>query len=197
MEHFRSTNLKLQIMRGEGIKIRPRLRKILKQFCQSLGYLHSKGWVHRDIKPDNLLVNASAEVRLIDFAISVRAATGLSRLFSGKTKAAGTRSYMSPEQIRGLPLDGRADIYSAGVMLYEIVTGKLPYIANSGSDLLKKHLSAEVPLIPKDAGVDLVFAQLVRRMMAKHPKDRPASIEEFEKELRSIKIFSDEERSDS
>ena len=120
MEHFRSTNLKLQIMRGEGSKLRPRLRKILKQFCLGLGYLHGKGWVHRDIKPDNLLVNSSAEVRLIDFAISVRAASGLSRLFAGKTKAAGTRSYMSPEQIRGLPLDGRADIYSTGVMLCEL-----------------------------------------------------------------------------
>ncbi|MBX9654569.1 serine/threonine protein kinase [bacterium] len=197
MEHFRSSNLKLQVMRGEGVKLRPKLRKILKQFSQALGYYHSKGWVHRDIKPDNVLVNSSAEVRLIDFAISVRAATGLSKLFAGKTKAAGTRSYMSPEQIRGKPLDQRADIYSTGVMLYEIITGKLPYVANSGSELLKKHLSSAIPMIPKETGVDPAFARLVQRMMGKDPSDRPASMEEFEKEIRGIKIFADEDLGES
>lgn len=195
MEHFRSTNLKLQIMRGEVAQLRPRLRMVIRQFADALGYYHEKGWVHRDIKPDNVLVNGSGEVRLIDFAISVRAAGGLASLFARKIKPAGTRSYMSPEQIRGLPLDGRSDIYSAGVMLYELLSGRLPYTANSGSELLRKHLTAEVPLIPKESGADPAFTDLVRRMMAKDPKDRPAKMAEIAAEIRRIKILTDDEES--
>lgn len=193
MEYFPSTNLKLRILRGEVKELRPNLRRILTQFSRALGHVHAKGWVHRDIKPDNLLVNNSSEVRLIDFAIAVRSATGLSRLFARRTKAAGTRSYMSPEQIRGLPLDGRSDIYSFGVMLYELLTGRVPYTANSGQELLRKHLSAEVPTIPSEAEVDPACDSLVRRMMAKRPEDRPKSMEEIEREIQSMRFFADQE----
>lgn len=193
MEYFRSSNLKLQIMRGESVNLRPRLRRVLRQFCQALGHLHSKGWVHRDIKPDNLLVNSSAEVRLIDFAIAVRSATGFAKFFVRKVKPAGTRSYMSPEQILGVPLDGRADIYSFGVMLYEFLSGRLPFTGNSGRELLQKHLRADAPLLGKETGTDPALAEYVRRMMAKDPKDRPASIDEVERDLRTIRFYLDDE----
>jgi serine/threonine protein kinase len=192
MEYFPSTNLKLRLLRGQSAEFRPKLRRVLGQMCRALGHVHAKGWVHRDVKPDNLLVNDAGEARLIDFAIAVRAATGLARLFPRRVKAAGTRSYMSPEQIRGLPLDGRADIYSLGVLLYEVLTGRLPFTANSGQELLRKHLSAEVPTIPADAGVDPDCEDLVRRLMAKKPEDRPKDMEEVERSLRSVKLFVDE-----
>src|SRR5690606_33025097 len=114
MEYFPSQNLKLRIMRGQYEEfIKPRLRNLLEQMILALDYVHSQGWVHRDVKPDNYLVSKGGDVRLIDFALAVRAATGLSRLFARKnTRIMGTRSYMSPEQIRGQPLDRRADIYS-------------------------------------------------------------------------------------
>lgn len=192
MEYFPSTNLKLRVLRGQSAEFRPKLRRVLGQMCRALGHVHAKGWVHRDVKPDNLLVNDAGEARLIDFAISVRAATGLARLFPRRVKAAGTRSYMSPEQIRGLPLDGRADIYSLGVLLYEVLTGRLPFTANSGQELLRKHLTAEVPNLPAEAGVDPDCEDLVRRLMAKKPEDRPKDMEEVERSLRAVKLFADE-----
>jgi serine/threonine protein kinase len=192
MEYFRSSNLKLQIMKGDVAKLKPVLKRALLQFCQALGFVHLKGWVHRDIKPDNLLINSSGETRLIDFAIAVPRANALSKLLSRKVKPAGTRSYMSPEQIRGLPLDGRADIYSFGVMLFETLTGRLPFTANSGSELLRKHLQLEAPRIPKETGVDPAMIDLVSRLLAKDPKARPKDMEEIEREIRSMKIHVDD-----
>jgi serine/threonine protein kinase len=193
MECFRGSSAKAPIMRGESTKLRPLLKRMLTQFSDALHYFHEKGWVHKDIKPDNLLFNQAGDTKLIDFAIAVRAATGLSRLFFRKKKqGAGTRSYMSPEQIRGEPLDRRADIYSAGIMFFELVSGRLPYTANSGNELLKKHLQPGVPLLPSDTGVEPTFAELVRRMMAKKPEDRPKTMEEVLAEIRRTKVFVDE-----
>lgn len=192
MEYFPASNLKLRILRGQMADLRPKLKRVLAQCCRALGHTHAKGWVHRDVKPDNVLVNSSGEVRLIDFALAVRSATGLARLLARRAKPAGTRSYMSPEQIRGLPLDGRADIYSFGVMLYEILTGRVPYAANSGQDLLRKHLSADVPAMPKELGIAPDCEALVRRMMAKKPEDRPKDCGELERELSAIRLFADE-----
>jgi serine/threonine protein kinase len=193
MECFRGSNAKNPIQRGEVQKLRPNLKRMLTQFCDALHYFHEKGWVHKDIKPDNLLVNQAGETRLIDFAIAVRSVTGLSRIFWRKKKqGAGTRSYMSPEQIRGEPLDRRADIYSAGIMFFELVAGRLPYTANSGSELLKKHLQPGVPLLPPDTGVEPAFAEIVRRMMAKKPGDRPQTMEEVLGEIRKTRLFVDE-----
>ncbi len=97
---------------------------IITNAALGLQYLHEQGWVHRDIKPDNFLVTEDGDVKLIDFALAQRIRTGLSRLFGGRTKVQGTRSYMAPEQIRGKALDGRTDMYSFGCMLYELLSGK-------------------------------------------------------------------------
>lgn len=193
MECFRGSNTKIPIMKGDLSKIHPLLKKLLLQFSDALHFLHEKGWVHKDIKPDNLLFNQAGETRLIDFAIAEKAAGTISKMFWRKPKqASGTRSYMSPEQIRGQPLDRRADIYSAGIMFFELVSGRLPYTANSGNELLKKHLQSGVPILPPDTGVDPAFAELVRRMMSKKPADRPASMEEILTEIRRMKIFLNE-----
>ncbi len=86
------------------------------------GTCMKKGWVHCDVKPDNFLLNEKGGIKLIDFTISQKAATGmLSRLFGKQKVIRGTRSYMSPEQIRGQPLDGRADIYSLGCLYFELL----------------------------------------------------------------------------
>lgn len=194
MEFFPSQNLKLRILRGQTETfIRPRLRTTLEQLTGALDYVHSKGWVHRDIKPDNVLINSAGEIRLIDFALAQKAAGGFWKRFARRGGVtAGTRSYMSPEQIRGLPLDRRADIYSLGVLTYEILTGRLPFVASSGAELLRKHLLADVPSIPPEKNVTTDFEQLLARMLAKREKDRPATLGEFQNELRRIKIFKDE-----
>jgi eukaryotic-like serine/threonine-protein kinase len=163
---------------------------IITNAAKGLLYLHQQGWVHRDIKPDNFLVTENGEVKLIDFALATRLRTGLSRLFGGRPKVQGTRSYMAPEQIRGKPLDGRTDIYSFGCLMYELLSGKLPFTGISPEELLRKHLTAAVPvLLSANKNVTPDFSDLVGQMMAKDPHDRPQTMEEFLRHLQTIRVF--------
>ena len=163
---------------------------IITDAAQGLQYLHEQGWVHRDIKPDNFLVAEDGHVKLIDFALAQRIKTGLSRLFGGRTKVQGTRSYMAPEQIRGKALDARTDIYSFGCLLYELLTGKLPFTGISPEDLLRKHLTAAVPSVMSgNKNVTPDFNDLVAQMMAKDPAQRPQSMDEFLRHFHAIRVF--------
>ncbi len=111
-------------------------------------------------------------------------------MFSGKTKVQGTRSYMSPEQIRGQPLDQRADVYSFGCMVYELLGGKPPFTGSTTNELLNKHLRSPVPpLQASNKNVSDAFAQLAKDMIAKKPEDRPDSMADFLAALRGIKVF--------
>jgi serine/threonine protein kinase len=163
---------------------------IITDAAQGLKYLHEQGWVHRDIKPDNFLVAEDGHAKLIDFALAQRIKTGLSRLFGGRTKVQGTRSYMAPEQIRGKVLDARTDIYSFGCLLYELLTGKLPFTGISPEDLLRKHLTAAVPSVMSgNKNVTSDFNELVAQMMAKEPEHRPQSMDEFLRHFHAIRVF--------
>src|SRR5436853_2438779 len=128
MEFFPAGSLSLRIKRKDDQFLRDKAQEILKQTATALAFMNAKGWVHRDVKPDNILVNSAGEVRIIDFALAQRIEkpSFLRRLLRMKPSVAGTRSYMSPEQIRGQPLDGRADIYSFGATAYEIVGSRPP-----------------------------------------------------------------------
>ncbi len=189
MELFNAPNLKQRILQGVDA-LAPLASQFVRQAAEGLAYFHSQGWVHRDIKPDNFLVDDNGEVKLIDFALAVRKKGGLARLFSGKSKIQGTRSYMSPEQIRGQPLDARADIYSFGCTVFEMLAGKPPFTGISTNDLLTKHLRSPVP--PLQAGNRNVtddFAALVRAMLAKKPEDRPATMDDVISELHMRPVF--------
>jgi serine/threonine-protein kinase len=189
MEFFKTPNLKQQINEGTD-KLHYRLEAILTAAAKSLDYMHEQGWVHRDIKPDNYLVREDNEVRLIDFNLSQRIKKRLAKMFSGKSKVQGTYSYMSPEQIRGKTLDERADIYSFGCMVYELLTGKLPFTANNSNELLNKHLKAKPPqLSVLNNNIQSEFAALVHRMLAKDPADRPDSLKEFLLDLKRGRCF--------
>jgi serine/threonine protein kinase len=191
MEYFESSNLKQWIRQAaDEPKSVLLLPGIIQDCAGALAYLHGHGWVHRDIKPDNFLVNDQAKVKLIDFAIAQKVKRGLGRLFAGRSKVQGTRSYMSPEQIRGESIDQRGDVYSFGCMLYELFCGRPPYTGGSADELLQKHLTAAIPIIT--TGSDLVspeFSQLVVRMMAKDPQGRPESMQAFLDELNGIRIL--------
>ena len=142
------------------------------------------------MKPDNFLVDPEGTAKLIDFALAVRKKGGLARLFAGKSKIQGTRSYMSPEQIRGQPLDQRADLYSFGCMIYELLGGKPPYTGSTTNELLNKHLKSAVPpLQASNRNVSDQFAELARRLLAKKPSERPESMTEFLREMRAAKVF--------
>jgi serine/threonine protein kinase len=142
------------------------------------------------VKPDNMLVNASGDLKWIDFAISKRIQKGfLAKLFH-KRRPAGTRSYMSPEQVRGELLDARTDVYSFGATVYELVTGRPPFRGASTSELLTKQLNAK-PDSPQVYNPDVSdeFATLVLRMLAKKREDRPKNFHEILMALRGMRIF--------
>jgi serine/threonine protein kinase len=189
MELFKTPNVKQQLVENIAM-LHWRLDKILTECAMSIDYMHDNGWVHRDIKPDNFLVNDENHVRLIDFNLTRKVKTGLSKLFSNKMPVQGTYSYMAPEQIRGVAVDQRADMYSFGCMCYELITGKLPFTATSPAELLNKHLKTKpqhISVLNKNVHAD--FADLVTRMLAKEPKDRPESLKEFIRILKAGRIF--------
>lgn len=190
MELFPAGNMKELILRGrdQAMHLIP---KIIENAALGLAYFHSQGWIHRDIKPDNFMVDLDGTVKLIDFALAQKPKTGLAKFFGGKTKKIqGTRSYMSPEQIRGLPLDFRSDIYSFGCAIHELVSGKLPFAAPSANELLQKHIATPPPPLEGiDPNVNKEFALLIRACMAKKPADRPDSMETFLTAFRSTRVF--------
>ncbi len=189
MELFPAPNLKQMILQGIDM-LAPLAADCIKKAAEGLSYFHAQGWVHRDIKPDNFLVNTAGEVKLIDFALATRKKSGLARLFSGKSKIQGTRSYMSPEQIRGQPVDERSDIYSFGCMVYEMLGGKPPYTGTTTNELLTKHLRSPIPpLQASNRNVSDEFAALLRGTLAKKPEERPQSMADFLSEMRHISVF--------
>jgi eukaryotic-like serine/threonine-protein kinase len=188
MQWFPSLNAKQLIKQG-AINFQL-LSNIIDQAADGLAYFHLRGWVHRDIKPENFLVAANGDVRLIDFSLARRAKRGLAKFFSRKSIIQGTRSYMSPEQIRGKPLDARADVYGFGCMLYELIAGKPPFTGANQAELFDKHLSLPPPVLdPAKHNVTPDFARLVERMLAKNPKDRPASAGQCLTEIRGRRVF--------
>ncbi|TWU00748.1 serine/threonine protein kinase [Stieleria varia] len=188
LELFSELNIKQALRRGpESLAFM--LRKIIEQAGEGLYYMHTKNWLHLDIKPDNFLVSRDGETKLIDFTISEKKKTGLSKLFHKSKTARGTRSYMAPEQIRCKVCDERTDIYAFGCVLYEMCTGKPPYTGDTPNDLLSRHLSSSIPSpIVHNDNITPEFAAIVKRMMAKNPADRPDSMWDFLKEFRTTEI---------
>lgn len=189
LELYNEQNMKIVLREGHD-KLAYYFPKIVQQAAEALYHLHENSWVHCDIKPDNLLVSSDGDIKLIDFSIAQKIKKGFSRLFGGSKTPRGTRSYMSPEQIRGKPLDERSDVYSFGCVLHELLTGKPPYTGNTGDELLQKHLTASIPsVIVGNDNITMECAQLIKRLMAKKPEHRPESMWEFLKEFRAIKSF--------
>jgi serine/threonine protein kinase len=195
MEYFPSGSLKVRLINKQFDFIRERAHSIFKQTATGLAYINASGWVHRDIKPDNLLVNSAGDLRIIDFAIAQRATetsffARLYRMFRGKKVVQGTHSYMSPEQIRGDFLDGRADIYSFGATMYELTTYRPPFRADSQQQLLHKHI-LEKPVPPMFLVPELTqeFNDLVLKCLAKKRDDRPASFHDVLKVLNQIRVY--------
>lgn len=190
MELYPHANLKRQIAAGVDA-IAPRLHRIVTQVAWALDHMHGRGWVHRDIKPDNVLAAPDGEAKLIDFAIAARIPGLLGRLLPGKRPVQGTPSYISPEQIRGLPADPRSDIYSLGCMLFELLAGMPPYSAATSEDLLNKHLSATPPAVESfNRNATTSVSRLIRQMLAKRPADRPASMKEVLQQIGAIRFLN-------
>ncbi len=189
MELFYARNLK-QDLREQSDRVAHLVSNIITQAAEGLGYLNDQGWVHCDVKPDNFLVMDTGELKLIDFSIAQRSKKGLAQLLGVKGAIRGTRSYMSPEQIRGQTVDQRSDVYGLGCVMFELLAGRAPFTASTPNELLHKHLKAAIPnLTTMNAAVTPEFAELVGTMMTKNRDGRPASMSDFLKEFRSLRVY--------
>ena len=190
MEFSSGKNAKIQI-RQNFEEIIYWSKNIIETSAKGLLYLNQCGWLHCDIKPDNLLVGEEGSTKIIDFAISQRIPKGLGKLLGRRTKQTqGTRSYMSPEQIRGQKLDEQSDVYSFGCTVFEILTKKPPFTAPTPDELLMKHLRSAPPLAyTVNSNVTEDLSQLIRNMMSKKKENRPASFEEFLNLFRAVRPF--------
>ncbi|MEX0715808.1 MAG: serine/threonine-protein kinase [Planctomycetaceae bacterium] len=193
MDHFRAPNLKQQIQ-SDLPAVQLRFRKIVESTCLALQHMHDLGWAHRDVKPDNILLNRNSEIRLIDFSLALRIASGLGKLLAGKSKVIqGTRTYIAPETIKRESSTARTDMYSLGVTFFEILTGRPPFLANSPNDLLRKHLG-EAPPAPSHVNPNVTpeADRAVLRMLEKKPDKRFRDLNEVFSEFRNIQPFKQE-----
>ncbi|KQM48628.1 serine/threonine protein kinase [Pseudomonas sp. Leaf15] len=164
MEYLPNGTLKERIAAGltpeQGVTL-------IRQIASALGYAHAQGLVHRDVKPANILFRADGTAVLSDF--------GIAKSLDDRTQftqagfAVGTPSYMSPEQARGQEIDGRADLYALGVVLYEILVGKLPYNGTDALSTALAHLTEPLPELPVHHGR---YQDVLRKLLAKDPAER-------------------------
>jgi serine/threonine protein kinase len=188
MDYIRGTPLSALIAK-EGVLPPGRVMEITKQVCAGLQEAHSQGFVHRDIKPENIVLDSTSDqdfVKLCDFGIAYTVYENSLNKVSRPTTVAGSPAYMSPEQCRGLPLDPKTDIYSLGLVVFEMLTGKRPFEAKSSKEFMVKTVNEKVPLmstIAPDLGIPEPVDLVVARALQKNPKDRHNSAVDFAKEL--------------
>ncbi len=156
--------------------------KIVKDMARALDYAHAVGVVHRDVKPENIMFRADGTAVLTDFDIAIMASKELSQTVHGTVL--GTPEYMSPEQAAGRPVDGRSDLYSLSIVLYHMLTGDLPYRAETAVRVGIKHLQDPIPKLPNYLAA---FQLIIDKSLAKKPEARFQSGEELVRELDAIR----------
>lgn len=177
MEYVPGTTLREVLDRRGAVGLAPGLQ-IAKQLCRGLSAVHESGIVHRDIKPHNVMVLPNGVVKLMDFGIARPVDGADPNAQEGLT--IGTPYYMSPEQARGEELDARSDLYSLGVVLFELFTGQRPFEASNALDVMRKHVAVDPPR-PTSIRPDLPDAleQVVLECLAKDATGRPGSAREL------------------
>jgi serine/threonine-protein kinase len=155
--------------------------RIMSQILAALAYSHRQGVIHRDIKPANIFMLADGSVKVADFGIAHIEASNLTQVGA----VMGTPAYMSPEQIMGLPVDGRSDLFSAGVILYQFLTGERPFSGSAATTMQK--VLKEDPMPPSSLNVQapLEMDGIVRKALAKRPEDRYQTADEFAAAIRA------------
>jgi serine/threonine protein kinase len=154
-----------------------RVKDVMLQLCEALAYIHGYGLIHRDLKPSNVMVDEDRVVRLMDFGLAKYISDDAAVTADGRL--VGTFRYMAPEQILGEQLDTRTDLYSLGVILYELLCGRPPFEAKTPYELWQKVLETEAtPIQTLNARVDRIMARVAHRLIRKEPADRFQTAEE-------------------
>jgi eukaryotic-like serine/threonine-protein kinase len=174
------------ILEKKGALDPARTEHILQQICDALGEAHALGIVHRDLKPDNIVLTERAKdwVKVLDFGIAKRseAPDKQEQKLTQQGTVLGTPPYMSPEQFTGKPIDARSDIYSIGMIAYEMLSGRLPFSANTPWEWATQHMTVApqaLSVTPSGAAVPPAMAQSVMKALAKDPDQRFATTREF------------------
>jgi serine/threonine-protein kinase len=186
MEYIRGMNLAQKVSRHGPPEMAVAVR-IIRQICRALEEAHSLGIIHRDLKPDNIILQEKFDrpdwVKIVDFGIAHRVDTQGKRL-TRAGRMLGTPEYASPEQFKDVKLDSRSDIYSLGVVIFEMLTGRVPYEAGNLGALLAKILLDPVPSINnyrQDIEPDSAMDLLVRKCLEKDPDNRFQTVREVRK----------------
>ena len=192
LELFKAPNVKSSML-TDIVGVQTRLRKLIECTCAALHHMHEKGWVHLDVKPDNILMSRASEVRVIDFSLSEKIKGAIGKMFGGKKDIGGTLTYIAPETIKKEAATPATDIYSLGITIYECLTGTMPFKGSTPKDLLMKHLTA-VPATPSDLNKNVTpeMDRMVMRMLAKKPKDRQKNMQEVLAEFRNVQPFKED-----
>jgi predicted Ser/Thr protein kinase len=163
------------------------IRQILVQVSRALAHAHKSGIVHRDIKPDNIMFDEHGHAVVTDFGIAKAASGGK---LTGTGMSIGTPHYMSPEQARAQPLDGRSDVYSLGVVTYQCLTGSVPFDGEDSFSIGYKHIMEELPAPPLETYDQRTLFEIIRKMMAKAPEDRFQTADELVQVLEAGGVFA-------
>lgn len=177
-----------QVIRRDGPLHPRRAVELTSEVAGALGFAHSRGVVHRDVKPGNVLLTGSGQSKVTDFGIA-RALSSPEESLTQAGSVMGTATYFSPEQAQGLAVDPRSDLYSLGVVLYEMVTGRPPFTGDSPLAIAYKHVQ-DRPAPPSSIIGDLPRAidAIILKLLSKRPDDRYASAEELRMDLRRFLV---------
>lgn len=192
MEYLSGQSLEKVIESGQRISLSHKLDMII-QICSALHYAHQQGVVHRDIKPANVIVQPNGSVKLLDFGIAHTMDKGLTRT----GQIIGTLNYISPEQLNGAPVDGRTDIFATGAMMYQLLTGHLPFDAQETAAIITRILHHPIPPLSKYlAGYPVELDRILERATAKDCNQRYRTADDFGLELAAVKERLDREAID-
>jgi serine/threonine-protein kinase len=168
-----------QILNEQKRLPQARAIKITLGICDALDYIHKQGVVHRDLKPENIMVDPEDRIKLIDFGIAANA--GSRRLtFAKLTEAMGTPDYISPEQVKGKRGDARSDVYTLGIMFYEMLTGKVPFAGPNPFVIMNERLLNN-PIPPREVNpeISLELQEIIYRALEREPSKRYPNAHEF------------------
>ena len=176
----------------------PEFGKIIQRLCEALDAAHARNIIHRDIKPGNILFDLEQKAYLADFGIA-KQDTGVA---DGEDWVVGTPSYMSPEQCLSQPVGPQSDVYSMGVLIFEMLAGERPYLGDALTDILDQHVNAPIPRLA-DYNPDLhsAWQEIIEKAMAKNPFDRYKTPGDLAKDVDSLvsgrwfwrKLYSEDE----